>query len=416
MSTGTIITKRLKSGKPAYLLKYDAGRDPDTGERRQRYKQLSGPEWNKRKAGEELRRLLTEVDTGDYVNPSAEAVADYLRRWLKDFAPMECDSGATLERYGQIIEGNVIPTIGTLRLQKLSPTKVQALYTHLMTNGRLNGEGGLSKRTVHHVHRLLNNAFSTAVHQGYVNRNPCAKARPPKVAKVDRKKIVFLTDEETAVMLKALDRVKSDNLRTLIVLAVTSGMRRGEMLGLPWSNVDFPAGVDMDSATGKIKVEWSLEETKGGLRLKQPKTETDSFRTIEIPPMTVQALRQHRAWQAEYRMKLGRPDNDWLVFETPEVQDNGTVEFRPWRPRNVTKAFGLFIKRTPVTKITLHGLRHTHITSALMAGENIKVVSERAGHSGVQITLDTYGHVIGGKDRDIAVSHEQRLMAYLGKS
>ena len=221
-----------------------------------------------------------------------------------------------------------------------------------------------------------------------------------------------VTDEETAVMLKALDRAKSDNLRTLILLAVTSGMRRGEMLGLHWSGVDFPA--EADGTTGTIKVEWSLEETKDGLRLKEPKTES-SLRTIEIPPMTVQALRQHRAWQAEYRMKLGRPDGDWLVFETPEVHDTGTVEFRPWRPRNVTKAFGLFIKRTPVTKITLHGLRHTHITSALMAGENIKVVSERAGHSGVQITLDTYGHVIGGKDRDIAVSHEQRLMAYLGK-
>ncbi|MCZ6743616.1 MAG: tyrosine-type recombinase/integrase, partial [Alphaproteobacteria bacterium] len=151
------------------------------------------------------------------------------------------------------------------------------------------------------------------------------------------------------------------------------------------------------------------------LRLKQPKSES-SHRTIEIPGMTVEILRQHRARQAEYRMKLGRPDNDWLVFETPHVKEDGSVEFRPWRPRNVTKAFALFIKRTPVTKITLHGLRHTHITSALMAGENIKVVSERAGHSGVQITLDTYGHVIGGKDRDIAVSHEQRLMAYLGKS
>lgn len=413
MSTGTIITRKLRSGKPAYLLKYDAGPDPDTGERRQCYKQLSGPEWNKRKAGEELRRLLTEVDTGDYVNPSAETVADYLRRWLKDFAPMECESGATLERYGQIIEGNVIPSIGTIRLQKLTPTKVQALYTHLMTSGRINGEGGLSKRTVHHIHRLLNNAFSTAVDQGYVNRNPCAKARPPKVPKVDRKKIAFLTDEETAVMLKVLSRAKSDNLRTLIVLAVTSGMRRGEMLGLHWSGVDLP--VEADGTTGTIKVEWSLEETKDGLRLKEPKTES-SLRTIEIPPMTVQALRQHRAWQAEYRMKLGRPDNDWLVFETPHVKEDGSVEFCPWRPRNVTKAFGLFIKRTPVTKITLHGLRHTHITSALMAGENIKVVSERAGHSGVQITLDTYGHVIPGKDRDIAVSHEQRLMAYMGKN
>ena len=402
MSTGTIITKKLKSGKPAYLLKYDAGPDPDSGERRQCYKQLSGPEWNKRKAEQELRRLLGEVDTGDYVNPSAETVASYLRRWLKDFAPMECESGATLERYGRIIEKNVIPTLGGIGLQKLTTAQVQALYSHLLSDGRLNGEGGLSKQTCSNIHRVLSNALSTAVDQGYMQRNPCAKAKVPKVSKA---KISFLTDEETAVMIKASEKVQSDNLRTLIVLGVTSGMRRGEMLALSWANVD------LDGHT--VTVEQTLDEAGGVLRLKRPKSES-GLRTIEIPKMTVETLRQHRVRQGEYRLKLGCRDNDWLVFETPRVQPDETVEFHPWPPMRATKAFAHFIRHTPVRRIALHGLRHTYITSALMADKNIKVVSELAGHSSIQITLDVYGHVLPGKGRDIAESQEQRLREYWG--
>ena len=402
MSTGSIIPKSLKSGKKAYLLKYDVGRDPLTGQRRQRYKQLSGPEWNKRKAEQELRRLLSDVDTGDYVNPSAETVADYLRRWLRDFAPIECNSGSALERYGRIIEKNVIPTLGDIGLQKLTTTQVQAFYSYLLNDGRLNGEGGLSKRTCHHVHVLLSNAFSTAVDQGYMRRNPCSKAKVPKVNKA---KISFLTDEETAVMIKASEKIRSDNLRTLVVLGVTSGMRRGEMLGLLWSNVD------LDGYT--VTVEQTLDEAAGVLTIKQPKSES-SLRTIEIPRMTVESLRQHRARQAEYRLKLGCGDNDWLVFETPRVQSDGTVEFHPWFPRWATIAFTRFIRRTPVKRITLHGLRHTYISSAINAGMNIKVISELAGHSSIKITLDVYGHTLPGKGRDIAESQEQRLRAYWG--
>ena len=402
MSTGTIITKKLASGKPAYLLKYDAGPDPATGVRRQRYKQFSGPEWNKRKAGEELRRLLTEVDTGDYVNPSAETVAGYLRRWLKDFAPMECKSGASLKRYGQIIEANVIPNLGKIRLQKLTTERVQTFYSYLLSHGRLKGEGGLSTQTVSHISSLLSNAFSTAVDLGYVQRNPCAKAKAPKVEKPE---ISFLTDEETAVMLRANEKVRSDNLRTLIVLAVTSGMRRGEMLGLQWSSVD------LDGHT--VTVKQALEEVGGVFRFKKPKAES-SRRTIEIPEMTVDALRQHRARQAEYRLKMGCRDKDWLVFEMPRLQSDGTMELQPCFLLWATKAFDRFIRRTPVTRITLHGLRHTYITSALMADMHIKVISEMAGHSSVQITLDVYGHVLPGKGRDIADSQEKRLRAHWG--
>ena len=402
MSTGTIITKRLRSGKPAYLLKYDAGADPATGVRRQRYKQVSGPNWNKRKAEVELRRLLREVDTGDHVDPSTETVADYLRRWLKDFAPMGCVSGSALERYGRIIEANIIPTLGGVRLQKLTTAQVQSLYSYLLSDGRRNGEAGLSKRTCHHIHVLLSSAFSTAVDQGYIQRNPCAKAKAPKFKKA---KISYLTDEETAVMLKASERIRSDNLRTLIGLAVTSGMRRGEMLALSWANVD------LDGQT--VTVEQTLDEVGSVLRLKQPKSDS-SHRTIEIPGMTVEILRQHRARQAEYRMRLGRPDDNWFVFETPRVQSDGAVEFHPCRPRWATIAFARFIRRTPVTRVTLHGLRHTYVTSALMAGKNIKVISELAGHSSIKVTLDVYGHVLPGKGRDIAESQEQRLRAYWG--
>ncbi len=177
------------------------------------------------------------------------------------------------------------------------------------------------------------------------------------------------------------------------------------MLALSLSNDDLNGNT--------VTVEQTLDEAAGVLTIKQPKSES-SYRTIEIPRMTVEILRQHRARQAEYRLKLGCGDNDWLVFETPRVQSDGTVEFHPWFPRWATIAFTRFIRRTPVTRITLHGLRHTYITSALMAGKNIKVISELAGHSSIKITLDVYGHVLPGKGRDIAESQARRLRAYWG--
>ncbi len=188
-----------------------------------------------------------------------------------------------------------------------------------------------------------------------------------------------LEKSDVAKMLKAAE---GKSIYTPILLAVTTGMRRGELLGLRWSDIDFLGST--------LKVNRALVDTKkNGLELKEPKSEAGK-REIALPAITIDELKRYRNSQAERFLKLGvRPGNDDLVFLS--IRENGTVG--PRRPRDLTKAFTRFITKVDVPQITLHGLRHTHITHLLMDNVPITLVSDRAGHSSVQITLDVYGHI-----------------------
>ena len=194
MSGGSIIKRPRKDGSPSWLIKYDAGIDPATGKRRQRYKTVRG---TKRIAQAELRRLLARVDDGTDLAPTKITVAEWLRRWLADYAPMTTESIATVERYEALVEQHIIPIIGALPLRQLRTAQIQGLYADRLTDGRLRGDGGLSKRTVHHLHRLLSNAMSTAVTEGLIASNPCSTAKSPKP---DTPDIVFLDDDQTAAL------------------------------------------------------------------------------------------------------------------------------------------------------------------------------------------------------------------------
>lgn len=391
MSKGTVIKRMHKDGKGhSWLVKYDAAPDPITGKRRQRYKTVKG---GKADAERELRTLMSAVDDNTDVDPSKETVAKWLRRWLADYAPMNCGAKTTLERYEQLLENHVIPEIGALPLQNLRTARIQGLYAAKLKDGRLNGVGGLSKRTVHHIHRCLSTALTVAVGEGIITVNPCNKAQTVKPEDAD---IMCLDDAETVTMLEAADASKSPNLYPLVTLAVTTGMRRGEMLGLKWQEVDLD--------TGFLRVRVSLEDTVDGLALKAPKTKT-SKRKIHLPALVVSVLRAHKAEQGELRMRLGvGKGGERFVFET--FKDD---EFGPLRPRGVTKMFSTFIAGVDVPRITLHGLRHTAATSAIRAGENIVAVSKRLGHAQPSITLNVYAHYIQGDDEDIAANLDARL-------
>lgn len=300
------------------------------------------------------------------------------------------------------IEGlnDVVPrfqTIGATKLQQLRTSHVQALYVSRLKTGRLNGPGGLSRRTVHHIHRCLSKALSVAVRQELITINPCDRA---ETVKPDDAEVLSLSDEQTAVMFAAAAESRSPNLYPLVVLAVASGMRRGEMLALQWKDVDLDASV--------LHVKASLSDTSKGVSLKETKTKF-SKRSIHLPAFAVENLSAHRAKQSEMRLHLGvRADDQRFVFESLKND-----RFGPVRPRAATEMFSRFIAKVDVPRITLHGLRHTAATSALRAGENILAVSRRLGHVKASITLDTYGHAIPGDDVDIAANLDGRLAAFL---
>lgn len=212
------------------------------------------------------------------------------------------------------------------------------------------------------------------------------------VPKPEDADIEILTDGQLAKLLHSL---KGKRLYMPVLLAASTGMRRGEILGLRWSDIDLNRQV--------LSVTHSLEETAAGLRLKKPKTK-HSRREIALPASMVEALRQHRTKQAEERLALGLGrDNNGPVFISPLGE--------LIRPRNFTKEFTRQVKEADIGKTTLHGLRHSHITHLLKSGVPIKVVSERAGHANITITLSIYAHVLPNMQADAAAVMDDALVA-----
>jgi integrase len=279
-----------------------------------------------------------------------------------------------------MIDGHIRPALGSYPLPKLAPLHIQAFYNCALTKGRKDGKGGLSAQSVLHFHRLLHKAFAQAVKWQLLARNPVEAAEPPRA---QRQEMRALDEAETANLLSLLS---ASRLYMPVMLAVTTGLRRGEILGLRWSNADL--------ATRTVTVVQSLEQTKEGVRLKSPKTHR-GLRSIALPEMVVEALRSHRAKQAEERLALG-----------PAYDDNDLVCPRPggapWPPDMFSTAFAAFVRRSRMKAFRFHDLRHTHATQLLKAGVHPKVVSERLGHSAIGITLDTYSHVLPGMQEDAA--------------
>ncbi|HEY8416383.1 MAG TPA: site-specific integrase [Thermaerobacter sp.] len=353
-----------KRGRSWAVVIYE-GKDEATG--RKRYRWYGGFR-TRAEAERELARLLNDWHTGTYVQPERMTVAEYLRFWLEDVRSRVAPT--TYQRYAIIVEQHLIPALGRHPLQKLHPAHIHAYYQQALVRGRRNGRGGLSKRTVLHHHRVLHAALEYAVRLQLLPRNPADVVRPPRP---EKREMQVLDPEGVQRLLEA---ARHRRLYVAILLAVTTGMRRGEILALRWEDVDLEAGV--------IRVRQTLVRTKEGLQFTDPKTD-HSRRVIRIGPAVVQALRRHRAQQAEEKLRLG-----------PAYQDHGLVVARtdgqPYSPGEFSRTFTELARQAGVPHLRFHDLRHTHATLLLRAGTPIKAVTERLGHASAAFTLDTYGH------------------------
>jgi integrase len=239
---------------------------------------------------------------------------------------------------------------------------------------------GLSSQTALHVHRVLSQALGHAVRLGVLFKNPARQVKPPRPPS---REIKILDKSEIATVING---AKEAGLYVPVLVAVTTGMRRGELLGLRWSDIDLKAA--------SLTVNQSLERIKGKFEFKSPKTKT-SRQTISLPAITVEALREHYRAQLEERFKLGLGrDPRALMFSRPDGQ--------PMDADTLSKSFRRLVATAKVTPITFHGLRHTHISHLLMEGVHVKVVSERAGHASVNITLAVYSAYIPSMQADAA--------------
>ena len=350
----------------------------ENGRRKQRWH--SGFE-TKRDATRALTEIANRLQRGDYVEPSKVTLAVFLREWLAGVKATIRPS--TWKSYELNVERHIIPALGSLPLQSVTAARLNAFYGELLERGHLGrtSGGGLSTRTVRYIHMILRRALSDAVRWNRLARNPADQADPPRQG-ASASMNVWAADELKAF----LDHVSGDRLHAAWMVLATTGVRRGEALGLRWRDVD------LDSA--RLAIRQTLLSVRKEVFFSTPKT-VKSRRSVALDPRTVAALSAHRARQNEERLVFGGgwPDHD-LVFTGEDGE--------PVHPDHLSWAFNRHVKQADLPRIRLHDLRHTHASLALAAGIHPKVVSERLGHATVSITLDIYSHAIPALQEEAA--------------
>jgi len=334
-----------------------------------------------RAAQQALRELQQEVDQERYVPPTKMTLEAYLEQeWLP--ARRRVVRATTWSQQAMLMRAYVIPRIGKSGLQTLPPTRLNALYAELEANGRRDGKGGLSPKSVHHVHRTLHRALKDAVRWGFASRNVAALADAPVLSAGEH---AVWTPEQLRHFLTTARGNR--NFAYFLVLAGT-GMRRGEGLGLKWTDLDLEQGL-------ATKVVRQLTVADSARVWSEPKT-AKGRRPLTLDPLAVEALKRHRARQAQERLMAGSRwrDHD-LVF--PKL--NGEAQ----HPEAVSKYFKRLCLAAGLPHIGLHGLRHTYATVALDRGVPTKVVSEQLGHSRTSITEDLYMHPTDDHRRESAL-------------
>jgi integrase len=290
----------------------------------------------------------------------------------------------SFERYEQITRRHIKPMLGSLKLKSLTPTHLRSLYRKKL-------DSGLAPRTVQYIHVTLHKALKQAVLDGLIPRNVAAAVKSPKPTGKEIR--VLNTDEVRAF----LDAARGDRFYPLFVLAISTGMREGELLGLRWADLNLEAG--------KLSVRRSLTITKkNGVGFSDTKRKK-SRRSIKLSRKSLDALASHRARQNEERLRLGSAwQDDDLVFPA----ENGS----PMRPWSLTSgSFKRTLRRAGLPEdITFHeATRHTAATLLLGKGVHPKLVQELLGHASIGITLDTYSHVLPGMDDGLAATMEEAI-------
>ncbi|MCU4885119.1 tyrosine-type recombinase/integrase [Bacillus cereus] len=333
----------------------------------------------KQEAQKAMLDLEQSLTMGTYIQPNKILYKEYLLdRFLED--KMTKVKKQTLNTYRWIVEKHIVPTIGDVELTKLDPMIIQGLYN------KLTKEKVLSDENIQKVHTLINDSLKKAERWGLIARNPAALVDRPKAVK---KEITVWNVEEVRQFLKYAK--KGGRYYIAFLLALTTGMRQGEILGLRWKDVDFENRC--------VRITQTLSSDGKDL-LPYTKTKSGS-RTIDLPEETVTALKMHWLFIRGEREKNRSYKNLDLVVCT----EFGTSTHKS----NIRRVFKSIIEKADIPKIRFHDMRHTHATLLLLQGVNPKIVSERLGHADVRITLDTYSHLLPSMQRDTATNFGKML-------
>lgn len=365
-----------RRGKSSWRLKFDIGRDPRTGKRLTQFVTVRGT----RKCAEaKLTELLGAVDKENFVEPNKLTVAELVRDRVKVWEGAGAIGAKTAERYRELIENQIVPFIGAKLVQKLKTLDIEGWHTTLKT------QAAVTNRTISHAHRVLGKALKEAARHDLVLKNVASEERAPRV---DAEEMVILANEQVLALPALLE---GRRIRCRAIVALFTGVRRGELLALRWGNVDLDS-----NANRLIKIREALEQTKAhGVRFKAAKTKAGR-RDITLPDFVVDTLRTHRRQQLEQRVALGlgRLQDDDLVFP---AADGG-----PMSPRAVSSEWRDAAEAVGLKGITFHALRHTHASQLIAAGVDVVTISRRLGHASPTITLKVYAHLFTESDAKAA--------------
>lgn len=373
-----------RQGKGSWVIVLSLGRDPVTGKYRQKWVSFKGTWKEAEDKRDELRKQLRH---GDLIDTSKMTLADFLlNKWLPNHAKLKDLAPKTVSGYRERLQTHIIPALGHVRLGDLKPIMLKTYYAEAMTNGRRDGKGGLSGKTMKQHHAILHAGLKAAVDDGMISRNPAEgieiESHSPKVR-------IFREPDD---LWRFLDVVKVDfpDCYALFYVLLFTGVRRNEALGLTWGDINL--------STGSLSVKRSLNG-----RLKTEGSER-AMRLPETANLVLRAYRERR--EAVFAdMGLTLSDDDHVFSRLEKIGDNGRPS--PMLPDSVTHTWIKAVRRAGFQGIRLHDARHTHISWSLAAGNDLAAVAYLAGHSSVRVTADTYADILESLKQKAAESFDR---------
>lgn len=395
------ISEYATQAGPRYLIKYQEPQDDGTTKTRLRRRDSNErPMLTRKAAADELRRTLSAIEEGRHVARNRVTVAQHFATWLDGLRK----EPSTVASYRKNVRLHVTPYLGSLRLEQLTGTRLTKHYRHLEREGRADGQGGLSARTVRYVHTIIHAGLSAAVRDGLVSQNAADKADPPSAKAAASPEMRFWKAGELRAFL-AQRAAADDELLPAWSLLASTGMRRGEALALRW------ADVDLDGSRLSVRRAATVVKNKGeGQEVLIGPPKSGRPRTVDLDEGTVAMLRAHKAARGSISLALAR--DDALVL--------GDINGRVRHPERFSRRWETAVRQArtalegDLPAIRLHDLRHTHATLLLAAGVPVKVVSERLGHANATITLGVYAHVMPGMQAEAAAKFAALMSGGVG--
>ena len=370
ITTGSIRERKHK----VWQITIELPKDPITGKRNRRYRTVEG---TKKEAERAMHEFITELEKGYYVANSNISITEWVNTWLEVYIIPNV-SPTTLSRYQGMIKRYINPVIGHIPVQQLTTLAVQSWVNGLKISPSSGKE--MSAATIKHAYHVLKGAMDKAVLAGIIYRSPCTGIMLPK----GQKKQAVIYDEKQIRQL--LDAASGTEMELVIDMELCLGVRRGELLGLEWGDIDWEHN--------QVKIIRNRVVVDGKSVVKEPKTAT-SVRTLDVPLPLMQKLRKHKMQCLSNKLRLGKAytATDYII-----VHPDG----KPIYPEYLSQMLTKLQERTGLPKCRFHDLRHLCASIMLLQGVNVKVAQERLGHKDIATTMNIYSHVLPSSAKEAA--------------